>query len=45
MTVADADWESDRSELEIKLYKAHARIEALQEELIDNAKNYAKEIA
>ncbi|EAR89988.1 C2 domain protein (macronuclear) [Tetrahymena thermophila SB210] len=44
-TVMDADWENEKAEFEIKLYKAHARIEALQEELTENAKNYAKEIA
>jgi hypothetical protein len=32
-------------ELEIKLQKAHSRIEALQDEMTYNAKNYAKEIA
>ena len=32
-------------ELEVKLHKANARIEALQDEMTYNAKNYAKEIA
>ena len=40
-----ADWEQNKIELEVKLHKAHARIEALQDEMTYNAKNYAKEIA
>ncbi|CAK88568.1 unnamed protein product (macronuclear) [Paramecium tetraurelia] len=40
-----ADWEQDKMELEVKLHKANARIEALQDEMTYNAKNYAKEIA
>lgn len=29
MTVQDADWENEKAEYEIKLYKGNARIEAL----------------
>lgn len=40
-----ADWEQEKMELEVKLHKANSRIEALQDEMTYNAKNYAKEIA
>ena len=40
-----ADWEEEKMELEVKLHKANMRIEALQDEMNMNAKNYAKEIA
>jgi len=32
-------------ELEIKLNKSNTRVEALQEEMTENARNYAKEIS
>jgi len=40
-----ADWDRDRIEFEVKLSKANARVEALQQEMTDNARNFAKEIS
>jgi hypothetical protein len=40
-----ADWDRDRIELEVKLSRANARVEALQQEMTENARNFAKSIA
>jgi len=40
-----SDWERDRIELEVKLSRSNARVEALQQEMTDNARNFAKEIS
>lgn len=45
MSSDGGDWENEKIELEVKLHKANSRIEALQDEMMYNAKNYAKEIA
>jgi len=37
------DWDRERIEYEIKLQKANARVSALQEEIIDIARNFARE--
>ena len=39
------DWENEKMELEVRLHKANARIDALQDEMTYNARNYGKEIA
>ena len=45
MSSDGADWENEKMELEVKLHKANSRIEALQDEMTYNAKNYGKEMA
>lgn len=37
--------EAQKMDLEVKLHKANARVEALQDEMAENAKNFAKEIS
>lgn len=37
------DWDREKIELEIKLQKSNARVQALQEEITDVARNFAKE--
>jgi len=39
------DWEREKIELEIKLQRANSRVEALQEEMTENTRNFAKEIS
>ena len=39
------EWEKEKSELEVMLYRAEKRVESMQLEMTNNAKNFAKEIA
>mmetsp|Transcript_34749 Transcript_34749/g.40638 ORF Transcript_34749/g.40638 Transcript_34749/m.40638 type:complete len:858 (-) Transcript_34749:61-2634(-) len=39
------EMESQKMDLEVKLHRANARVEALQDEMAENAKNFAKEIS
>ena len=44
-TAGNLDWEEEKVEYEVKLQKAHARIDAMQNEMTHNAAMYAKEIS
>ena len=39
------DWEDERIELEVKLQKGQARIDAMQSEMTNNAAQFAKELS
>ena len=45
VSVSSSELEREKMELEVKLLKANARVEALQNEMTENAKNFAKEIS
>jgi hypothetical protein len=36
------EWEKEKSELEVNLYRAEARCESMEAEMTNNAKNFAK---
>jgi Skp family chaperone for outer membrane proteins len=42
---ASNDWEDEKIEMEVKIQKSQARINAMQNELTASATMYAKEIA
>mmetsp|Transcript_17475 Transcript_17475/g.17233 ORF Transcript_17475/g.17233 Transcript_17475/m.17233 type:complete len:324 (+) Transcript_17475:1523-2494(+) len=44
-TAGQADWEDEKVEYEVKLQKAEARCEAMQEELTSSSAGHAREIA
>lgn len=44
-TAGDADWEDEKIELEVKLQKAQARVDAMQQEMDQSAAEFAREIS
>ena len=44
-TAGQADWEDEKVEYEVKLQKAEARVEAIQEEMVTSSADHAREIA
>ena len=44
-TAGQADWEDEKVEYEVKLQKAEARVDAIQDELTTSAAEHAREIA
>ena len=44
-TAGHADWEDEKIEFEVRLQKAQARVDAMQEEMTRSASNYARDLS
>ena len=45
MSAGNQDWDDEKIEFEVKLQKASARIDAMQNEMTSNAAKFAKEMS